>query len=230
METLLPNKIARSVELPDGSGVRVRTLTSLEREAARDAADLAAARAVHPFYKGERAEMLAEEFSDLTPDDAVAFLMARQLTEGAWIVEAWEQWPEPLEPGRKPKETDVEFDERVAAWETAREEARTKRQQFLADRYGEHQAKISRLSDAERLAECCREWRRRKRQAEFAKRVTREILLRAVRVSEADDSPVYPDGDAFDRLDDAVIELLWAAYNGVDTVAPEAVPTTPPGS
>jgi len=63
--------------------------------------------------------------------------------------------------------------------------------------------------------------------SQLNKRMTREMLLRAVRRSDNHNKRFFANVEEVMELDDETLQLLVARYNSLDVVLPVEVPTLP---
>jgi hypothetical protein len=226
MQVTLPTRTAGICELPNGQSVWIQTVNALQREQAREAADLAAAREARPFRRsGEGYRALREQFEECGAELLGGYLADCGYLAGSYQREAEQRFPPAEPPVRDEGEGDDAFDQRVAAWDEQRARAAQQRADHIEQRYEAVKREASALSEAERIERCCREAYELKRREAFGTRFVLELLARAVRNVEDHRRPIYAGSDEVADLADEIRDALLAAYFRCDPVSPAQVPT-----
>jgi hypothetical protein len=222
----LPTKTASEVTLPGGLQVWVQTVNALQREQAREAADLAAAREARPFRRGgEGYRALREQFEECGAELLCGYLADCGYLAGSYQREAEQRFPTDEPPVRQEGEEDEAFDGRVALWDERCEQAARRRTDCIEQRYEAVKREAAALMEAERIERCCRAAYELKRREAFGTRFVLELLARAVRHAEDHRRPIYADADEVADLADEIRDALLAAYFRCDPVSPAQIPT-----
>ncbi len=227
MQVTLPSRTASEITLPGGLVVWIQTVNALQREAAREAADLYASREARTYRKGgEGWTDLAEQFEDGGIDVQTGFIADAGFLDGTYQRDAEAKHPQIDAPVRNDNETDEAFDKRVLAWESAVGPSQKKRTAHIEAAYNNMKKGATGLLESTRIERCCRIVYERKRREAFSTRFVLEMLARAVRTAEDHAIAVYHSADVVADLPDEIREALMNAYFNNDNVTPAAVPTS----
>ncbi len=222
----LPERSAGEHRLKSGRSVWVKTLNSLQRNEARECADMAAARVMQRYRRGTDGEaVLLQQMECLGPPELL------QLVYDAELAEASQRsallWPDIPHPVRDAHETDEGFADRVTAWDHACLELPARREEYAVAQAQRIRVQAQSLEDAQLLEMCMRYWRAQRYQQEFGVQFALHTVSIAVRDCTDHSVAVWPNATAVADLDDDEREAVVARYLELDSVTDAMVPTLP---
>ncbi len=221
-----PIRTAGAHQLKCGSTVWIVTMNSLQRNYARENADLAAARYMQRYHPGtDGSAYLAHQLSSL--ETAELLQMAFDAAKSDAATRSVLLWPDIPHPVRDTLETDEEFCCRVTAWDQACLELPSVREDY-ANSQAEEVRKRALNLQREGLIELCKQyWCRQRYQQEFGCQFTLYTLCTAVRDNSDRWRPFWSSVEQVADLDDDDREALVARYLELDRVTDAMVPTLP---
>ncbi|MDE2127152.1 MAG: hypothetical protein KGJ62_11225 [Armatimonadetes bacterium] len=226
MTALFPTVREREVELPDGTRITVRGLNALQRDEARENAELAALLQLARWATGTPAAAALEaRFAALDARTQAHYLAANAAVVEEWLLQAEDQFPAFSD------DASVSLDSRLAAAvKSAAEDPAAKREAWLRSKYEASVESGAARPDGERCRMCAAAWRERQYRDRLTARFAVEVIVRAARCTEDPARPFYQSVEAVAELDDATMAALCRAYRETDPVNPQQIPTSRSGS
>ncbi len=201
-------------------------MNSLQRNTARESADLAAARFMQRYRPGtDGAEYLALQLNSLETPDLVQMTYDAAKNEAA--VRSVLLWPDIPHPIRDAMESDEEFCCRVTSWDRACLELPALREDYAVSQAEEVRCKAFKLKRDALIELCIQYWRSQRYQQEFECQFTLSTLCIAVRDNHDHFKQVWQSTEQVADLDDDEREALVTRYLELDRVTDAMVPTLP---
>lgn len=243
MQPHFPERSAGALTLPDGSTVWVKTLNRLQREEAREEAELFAQTRVRRYRPGNFGhEAVIDALNALTPEEQAVFL-----ADTLFVIGDGEQRAANPPRDRTGAEADSAGAAEASVSAAAERESGPGRRTCsdgaipcsahaggdLASRreavYAAERKRALALSPDARMAECRGAFVHRKLQETFVARISDETLVRAVRRPDDRSRRRFLTADQVADLDDDARAALIAFYRELEVAGAE-VPTSPAAS
>jgi hypothetical protein len=205
--------------------VWVQTLNSHHRSEAELAASIFAAREAYMYRKGsELYDVFIANFEMQSAEQQADYLANHELDSGRISVDAVLKYPMPLRPEQGTM-TAEEWTRAVAKYDKDYEKSSKQREEYVAKRMAEIKKTSLELTEKVRLERCMKAFVEVRYNTSVAKRMTHEVLLRAVRHNDNRGKMYYTNVEQVEDLDDEIKQKLIIKYQECDTVTSEQVPT-----
>ncbi len=224
---------AKEVTLPSEAKVWVQTLNSIHREEADREAGFHAAVYNRRFVKGgDLYDVYMSDFTGMETNDQVSFLVNHEILRGGITLQATTKYEYPIEPVREmgdgvglTGESDAAWIQRVEEFEREKDKVTKQRNKFVEKWTVDKRKELEAVTAKTRIKKCMDAFLEAQYSSQYAKRLTDEMLYRAIRRSDIHAQKYYATPDEVRDLDDEVRQVLVDAYRELDRVRPEEVPT-----
>lgn len=226
-ETVINDNIRSNSDIRIGSTAAwIQTLNSLHREDAQREAEWECAVYISSIKKrSELMDQIEADYSAMEPKAQVDFLASHEFYMGRAQQDIRKELPDELPPVRIENETPGVYADRVAKYQKAQEvliEKRKKRQDVVMKKLV---STSESLPPEKRVAKCVQAHMELMFAQRYGRAIVNQILLRAVRTSTDHRQRLFSGVEQIEDLDDDVRDGLYAAYQNLDRIQSEMIPT-----
>lgn len=221
-------RAAKQIDLPSGTPAWMQTLNSFHRSEADREANYSAAIAVRKFKKNtELYDAYIENFNEMDKEGQVAFLVEHEMLTGRIPLEAELKYPLPMRPEKENEETPEEYAIRVGKYQDEMDKCFADRAKHIETTRTKKSKDIDALTQKVRTKRCMDAFMEGVFHKAFNTAQTHEVLLRSVRTCGNHLQRYYADIKVVEDLDDDLKEYLIEAYQNLDFIEPNEIPTSP---